>query len=214
MSGCSAISLSVGVRFSAGERRACRDDEDVRVAEELDRLVRAGLDRQRPERQVELSALDHLQQLALVQRLAEHDLDLRMRLGEPSKKGRDDAGADTLEGADAEPAGVTGLERLHVRLGGEQARLDGVRVAQEDRAGLGERDGAGAAGALDELEPDDALERRDLLRDRRLRVAEALGGSAERALVRDRLQRHQMAQVEAEPAIRFHDRRVSAEQRR
>ena len=74
--------------------------------------------------------------------------------------------------------------------------------------GLGQRDRPRAAGALDEPQPDDALERRDLLRDGRLRVAEPLGRPAERALVGDRLERDEVAQVESEPAIRFHDGRV------
>ena len=115
--------------------------------------------------------------------------------------------ADALERPDAQPSGVAGLERAHVRLGREEPRLDRVGVAEEDLAGLGEGDRAWATGALDQPEPDDPLERRDLLGDRRLRVAEILGGLAERPLVRDRLERDEMAEIEAEPAISFHDRR-------
>ena len=100
----------------------------------------------------------------------------------------------------------------HVRLRGEEPRLDRVRVPEEDLAGLGERDRARAARPLDQAQPDDPLERRDLLRDRRLRVAEPLGGAPEGALVGDRLQRDEMAEVEPEPAISFHDRTVASEQ--
>ena len=66
--------------------------------------------------------------------------------------------------------------------------------------------GARAARALDEPLADDPLERRDLLADRRLRVAEPFRRAAERALVRERLQRCEVADLDAEPTIRFHDR--------
>ena len=44
------------------------------------------------------------------------------------------------------------------------------------------------ARALDQAQPDDPLQGRDLLRDRRLRVAEALGRALDAAGVRDRKQ--------------------------
>ena len=61
--------------------------------------------------------------------------------------------------------------------------------------------GARAAGALDELLADDPLERRDLLAHRRLRVAELEGGAPERARAGDGLERRQVAQLDAEPAL-------------
>ena len=82
MIGWRTISFSVGGRLSAASGESGRHDEHVRVVEELDGLVRPGRDRERPEREIELAALDHLEQLALVLRLAEHDLDLRVALGE------------------------------------------------------------------------------------------------------------------------------------
>ena len=120
-------------------------------------------DGERPEGQVELAALDHLEELALVLRLAENDLDLRVTLGEAPQQARDDLRADALERPDAQAAGIAGFERGHVRLRGEQACLDRVRVAEEDLPGLGQRDRARPAGPLDEAQADDALERRDLL---------------------------------------------------
>ena len=65
--------------------------------------------------------------------------------------------------------------------------------------------GARPAGPLDEPLADDPLERRDLLADRRLRVAESFGGAPERALLGDRPQRGEVAQLDAEPTIRFHN---------
>jgi hypothetical protein len=79
-------------------------------------------------------------------------------------------------------------------------------VSQQQLAGLGQGDRARAARTLDQLLADDALQRRDLLADRRLRVAEALRRTAERAVLRDRLQRDEVTELEPEPAIRFHDR--------
>ena len=73
-------------------------------------------------------------------------------------------------------------QRLQVGLRGLEPRDDRVRVAEEQLAGLGQRDGPWAAGALDELLADDSLERRDLLADRGLGVPEPLGGPPEGAL--------------------------------
>ena len=66
--------------------------------------------------------------------------------------------------------------------------------------------GPRAAGPLDELLADDPLERGDLLADGRLRVAEPARRAAERALLRHRLQRGEVPQLDAEPTIRFHNR--------
>jgi len=85
-------------------------------------------------------------------------------------------------------------------------------VSQEDLTGLGQRDRSWAAGPLDEPEADDAFERCDLLRDRRLRVAETLCGAPEGTLVGDGLERDEMAQVEPEPAISVHDDTVADQQ--
>ena len=182
MTGCSTISFSVGGRLSEARGEPAGTTRTYGIAQQLDRLVRAGYDRECPERQVEIAALDHLEELALVLRLAEDDLDVRVALGESAQQAGDDLRADALERPDAEASGVAGLERRHVRLGGEEPCLDGVRVTEEDLPGFRERDRAGATWALDETEADDAFERRDLLRDGRLRVAETLCRAAERAL--------------------------------
>jgi hypothetical protein len=76
-------------------------------------------------------------------------------------------------------------------------------VAQEDRAGGGQRDRARAAGALHEPRSDDPLEQRELLADRRLRVAESPGRPAERALAGDRIECGEVAYLDAEPTIRI-----------
>jgi hypothetical protein len=50
-----------------------------------------------------------------------------------------------------------------------------------------------------------SFERRDLLADRRLRVAESLRSPAEGALVRDRVKCDQMPQLDPQPTITLHD---------
>ena len=140
--GWSPISFSVGARLRPASGRAGGDDEDVRVAQELDRLVRPRRARQRPEREVELAALDHLHELALVRGLLQEHLDAGMRVREAAEERGEDADADALERPDAQASGVARLERVHVRLRGEQPSLDRVRVPQEHVAGLGQRDRA------------------------------------------------------------------------
>ena len=120
-------------------------------------------------------------------------------VGEPPHDLRQHPRADRLEGADAERARLAGAQRVQVGLRGLEARDDRVGVAQQQPPRLGQRDGPRAARPLDEPLADDPLERRDLLADRRLRVAEPLGGPAERALVRERLQRGEVAELDAEP---------------
>jgi len=110
-------------------------------------------------------------------------------------------------------AGLPVPERVEVGLRRRQPRDDRLRVPEQQLAGLGERDLARAARPVDELLADKALQRRDLLRDRRLRVPERKGRLAERRLTSDRLQRDQVTKLDAlpavEPSIRFHDKNVS-----
>jgi hypothetical protein len=116
-----------------------------------------------------------------------------MCLRELAQQARDDLRSDALERSDAQTAGVAGLEGSHVSLRGEQPCLDRVGVPEEHLAGLGKGDRARAARAVDQAQPHDALECGDLLGDGRLRVAQTLGRTAERALVRDCLERDQVA---------------------
>jgi hypothetical protein len=78
-------------------------------------------------------------------------------------------------------------------------------VAQEEPRGVGEVDGARAARALDEALPDGALELRDLLAHGGLRVAELARRAPERARAADRLEGGEMAKLDPEPTITFHD---------
>ena len=81
----------------------------MRVPEELHGLVGADRDGERLEGEVELAPLDELEQLVLVRRLAEDDLDARIRLREPPQERGEDPHADALERADPQPARIAGL---------------------------------------------------------------------------------------------------------
>ena len=76
--------------------------------------------------------------------------------------------------------------------------------AEQHLAGRGEHQRARAARAVDQALPDERLERRDLMADRRLDVAEPLGRPPERSLTRHRIESHQMTQLDADPPIPRH----------
>src|SRR5262249_51783949 len=107
--------------------------------------------------------------------------------------------------------GAALAQRGHVGLRRAEPRDDAVRMPQEDAPGVRDRDGPGPARAVDEALADKALERRDLLADGRLRVPQPGGGAAEAALLGDRLQGRQVAQLDPEPMIRLHYRPPSSE---
>ena len=138
-------------------------------------------------------------------RLAQLDLDLRPGGAEAAHHLGQDLGADALERADVERPGLARGECGQVGLRRLEAGHDRLGMAEQDPAGLGQLDGARPAWALDEALADDPFERRDLLADGGLGVAELFGRAAEAALGRNRLQGGQMPQFDSEPSIRFHD---------
>jgi hypothetical protein len=82
-----------------------------------------------------------------------------------------------------------------------EARQDALSVAKEQLAGLGQRDRARPAGAFDQADVHDPLERCDLLADRGLRVSELGRRAPEGSLVGNRLERCQVAKLDAQPSI-------------
>ena len=208
MSGRSRISRSVGSFLPLRERRVRGRDEHVWVAHQLDRLERPALERKHAEADVDLAALHELEQLEVVVRLHEPDVDIRPLVAKCAEQRGEDARPDRLVRADAERPGVAVAEGVEVGLSRCQTRGDGARVRKQQRPRTGQRDGSRAARAVDELLVDDALERCDLLGDGRLRVAEAACGAAERALVGDSLEGQQMPQFDAQPTISLHNRIV------
>ena len=124
---------------------------------------------------------------------------------EPADERGEESRADALVRADAERAGGALGERGEIGLRRLHPRDDRLGVAEQQLAGLGQRDGARAARPLDEPLADGALERRDLLADRGLRVAERRAARPNERCSRDRLEREEVAQLDAEETISFHD---------
>ena len=154
----------------AASRRA---DDDVRVAHQPPRSRRG---RPRPsihEGEVQLSALDETS-AAVVRRLRQLHRDVRPGVRELAQEAQSNPCAHALVGADA---GVPAESAKAAMSACAACRRRRPRVAEEQLARLRQRDAPRAAGALDQLLADDALEHLDLLADRRLRVAELLGGT-------------------------------------
>ena len=126
---------------------------------------------------------------------------MKRRITSGSTRAPTDWNVPTLQRPD-----LARLERVQVCLRGLQPRDDRDGVAQEQLARLGQGDRPRPARPLDELLADDPLERRDLLADRGLGVAEPFGRAPERALRGERLERGEVPQLDPEPIIRFHDR--------
>jgi hypothetical protein len=76
-------------------------------------------------------------------------------------------------------------------------------VAEQELARLGQRDGAWPAGPVDQRLADDPLEHRDLLADRRLRVAQPPAQRDRTCPPRRSPSGDQVAQFEPEPKIRI-----------
>ena len=83
-----------------------------------------------------------------------------------------------LERGDAQPAGDDAGEPGEVRLGDLELREHRLGVGHERARRVGQPDAA--AVALEQRDADLALERRELLRDRRRREGERLGGRRDR----------------------------------
>ena len=134
------------------------------------------------------------------------ELNRRVLGAEASHHLGDHARADALVRPDAQGPRLAGPERRHVRTRCIEPGDDGLRVTQQELAGVGKRYGARAAWPFDEPLADDPLERPDLLADRRLGVAEPFGGTAKRLFAGDSLEGGEVAEFHAKPCIRLSDR--------
>ena len=124
-----------------------------------------------------------------------------MRAREAGEQRRQDARADRLERADANRAGGARAKGFEIGVGRAQRGDDAIGVAQQERPGVGRAERAATAAALEQAHPDDPLERADLLAQRGLGVAEPGGGARERALLDDRVERGEVAQLGAQQPI-------------
>src|SRR5439155_24464139 len=92
------------------------------------------------EAEIDLAALHQAQELTVVGRLDQRDVDLRpVGMEAPQQRG-EDASADALVGADPERPRVSGDERAQVRLRRTESRGDPIGMPQQQPPGLGERD--------------------------------------------------------------------------
>ena len=181
-----------------GRHRMVARQRDVhRVVEQrhaVDAVVGVGAEaRADVERDVEVAAAQEVHAvLGLDGR--ERQLDARVALAEAGDRGRHDRAPGARERAQAQAPAAQAGDRLELGLGVGQAREDHVGVGDERPAGLGEVDPARAA--LDELGARLALQGRDLLGDRGLRVVQRVGGGGERTPAGDLAQDPHAADVE------------------
>ena len=187
-----AVEVAQAHLAARGELGVARDDRDVRVAQQLEHLERPVVDREDAEGEVELPGLDLVEEDGVVLLVERHVEERPVRREAAQERGQH-LRADRLEGADAERPALAGRERVEVGARGLHARHDPARVAQEELAGRRHRHGPRPAGAREQLLADDLLERRDLLADGRLGVAEPLRGAAEGALLGDCLKGREVA---------------------
>ena len=183
------------------ERAVARDEEHVGIGEELDRVERAVRHGEAAEPEVDGAALDAAVERLVVGRLRQLEGDPGPVAHEPAHHEGEDARADRLVRRDPQRARLAGAQRGHVRARRIEPVDDRLGVSQQQVARLGHRDRTRAAGALDELLPDDALEGGDLLAHRRLGVAELEGGAAERAGPGHGLECRQVPHLDAEPVV-------------
>ena len=113
-------------------------------------------------------------------------------------------GARHVELTDAGQVGGVGA---HVTVRGDEALADGGGVGEQAVAGTRQLDGARAGRSHEQLDADDALQRADLLADRRLRVAEPLCRATHRARLGDGGEGSEVAQVDPVPVSRRADAR-------
>ena len=113
---------------------------------------------------------------------------------------------DARHRADAQLAGAAVGKRGQIGARRLEVARDRVGVREQLGAGFGQLDRARAGRAGDQGHAHDPLERLQLLAHGRLGVAEPHGRAAHRSLARDRLQRRQVAQIEAGPFRKSADR--------
>ena len=173
--------------------------EHIRVDQHV-ALLDGGLDRIGDEREVDLPA-DELLGQKLVVCLDELDLDRRPALHVEAHHRRDHAYSDALERGDAKGAGVALGQRVQVGFGSTHRGGGPHRVAEQSIAGLGRRYRPAATRSFEQPHLRGALENRDLLADRGLRVAEAAARGREGTGLDDRLERRQVAELDPEQSI-------------
>jgi hypothetical protein len=107
-------------------------------------------------------------------------------------------------GAHAQCGDAAAVERGEVGLGGTHTRDHRIRVGEQNLAGLGECERASAARALDQPLTGQVFERRNLVADCGLDVAETRRGAAERPFSGDGIERREVPKLDSGPPFRRH----------
>ena len=169
--------------------RVAGREQHPRVAHQLERLeARVEVVDER-EREIELARQDGVEQHLLVLVLEQADLDRRQVGPEPPHRLRQQLRADRLERADAQRAGLAGRQREQVAARDGETGQHPLGVPDQHLTLGCQRDRPRSARPLHQRDAHDPLERRDLLRDGRLRIAELVRGARERVRPADRDER-------------------------
>ncbi len=152
---------------------------------------------------------DHLPEL-LAGRLDRLDLDVRLLRAQAHDRLRDHGRERARERADA--------QRLALGVGQLGDLLAGLREPVGDRVGVGEQQRAGrgrrrpARAAFEQLHAELALERGDLLGDRRLGQRERLARARERALTRHFAERQHSPRIHIAAAYTAHEEFITLDE--
>ena len=147
------------------------------------------------EGQVEGVVEDALGELVVVIGLMQPDVQRWRLRAQRGDHGREQLDRHALKGPDQQPPAGPGTQPVQVGRGGVQPGHDGVGVLKHDAPGGGQLHRARAAGAIEHRLAEGALEAGDLLADRRLREAQLRRRPPERALLGDRPQGEQVADL-------------------
>lgn len=188
------------------ERRPSPHDQDAGIVQERGADHRRGAERQLSERGVELTLLDPLEMDAVAAGFVERDLQPGMARGKVREDRRRQPSCD----ADVDPdpqvrqllAAAARRERAQVGLSRLQLGEDPFRVVEQQQARVRQQDRGGvSATAVHQPSPHDRLQLSEALAHRGLNVSEPIRGSSKRALLVDRDERREMAQLDAAPAL-------------
>jgi hypothetical protein len=188
----------------APERRVGGHQQEVVIVEQLFGRERPVREREAAEGDVDLAPAKQLHERAHVWPLVDLKMEVGIGLRESGGRSREYSHADTLERPHPHGSGAALRKALELSVGDPHASEHGLGMAQQQGRRGSEAGRPAAAGAVDQRLADETLERGDLMADRRLGVAELVGGSAEGSGDLDRLERGEVAQLHAHPPVCAH----------
>ena len=185
---------------AAGERRACLQDDDERVCAERHRIERPLGQRRLGEREVELAPHERREQRAACRRSRAASPERRRRAAATGRAARAGRGSHRR----AAPQRRLPSSAARSACAARTRAISGVGVASRiSPAGVSASGRVPRERSISRL-PDQPLEGGDLVADRRLHVAEARRGAPERPFARDRVERDEVAHLDAGPPLACH----------